>query len=293
MGLGIPNAIATSRSPPTRTVQPELRGFEKWLARGGVWAAQPALALLTTCGTADKRGLKAGTGPDGRVTDATAAAAGEFVGPSDYPTDEALAEMVDSYEALICWYYLPAGNGSASASGSSGTNENGGVSDGDDNNNEGNFSGRSAGGSGIACFVAYRDQGNRRHTASTDIDNSNGARARNPQVAELEQKRAAIKARARVRRRDEENGSQGSGSSSSSGSSDGGNGREEDLNANDFDPGALRVRVMLTGPGTAEQLRKATGVFLSAARNRNPVRSEMTEWLAPCMALATACVVIL
>lgn len=86
----------------------ELRSFEKWLARGGVWAAQPALAMLTTCGSTAPRGLKAGAGGD---NEAAATRAGEFVSPSDYPTDEALSEMVDPYEALICWFYPPAGSG--------------------------------------------------------------------------------------------------------------------------------------------------------------------------------------
>lgn len=201
-----------------------------------------------------------------RATSASAVAtAGEHVGPSDYPADEALGEMVDSFEALLCWFYLPAGGGndgdSNGASGSGGINS-GGRDD-----------------HGIACFVAYRDEGKHRHSAAAAATAANAASAenvgeggKNAQMAELEQKRAAIAARARGRRREQDGRSQNSGSSLSGGSSDGADGKEDGLDAHDFEPGALRVRVILSGLGTTEKLRKATGVFLSAARNRNPVR---------------------
>lgn len=203
--------------------------------------------MLTTCGSKDPAGVKARAGADGAVDPA---AVGEYVAPTDYPTDEALAEMVDPYEALICWFYVP-------------PCDVGGVEKG--------------GAAGVACFVAYNDEGKRRGGAvgnSGDLDTNQGGNEKNPRrLAQLERKRAAIKARARGGRLGE--GGEGfreSRSSSEDGLSEIGEGvAEDELDANEFEPGALRVRVIMAGPGTTEQLRKATGAFLSAARNPNPV----------------------
>lgn len=81
--------------------------------RGGVWAAQPAFGLLTSCGSITPKGLKAKTigGKGSGAAYGGGVRAGELVSPSDYPADEALSEMVDTYEALLCWFYLPAGTG--------------------------------------------------------------------------------------------------------------------------------------------------------------------------------------
>lgn len=255
---------------PRKHHNAEVRSFEKWLVRSGVWLAQPLLALLTTCGTMAPRGLKAGTGGNGTGTDdARAASSGrQFVAPSEYPTDEILAEMVDSFEALVCWFYLPDVGRSDPAGGTD--NDGGG--------------GQGAGGRGygseVACFVAYHDEGTRR---SDGADGSSTSGEQNSKkLADLEAKRAAIAARARDRRRRGEgggdNGAARSGSSVSGGSddsSDSGNdgvgGSEDELNAEDFEPGALRVRLLLASHGTTQQLRTATGAFLKAIRNRNPV----------------------
>lgn len=236
-----------------------------------MWAAQPVLALLTTCGTTTPRGLRAGTGAD--KSGDRAPAGKELVAPSEYPTDETLAEMVDPYEALVCWFYLPdegncdGGAGGGGDGGGGGTNEHGGV---------GGDGGGSRYGQGIACFVAYRDEGERR----LNEDNADGGgRKKSKRLADLEAKRAAIAARARDRgaqgKGAGEGGHAGSQSSVSSGDdfgdsgSDAGGGAE--LDANDFEPGTLRVRVILASAGTTQQLRKATGAFLKTTRNRNPV----------------------
>ncbi|CAN0006883.1 unnamed protein product, partial [Laminaria digitata] len=263
--------------PSQREVVRALRSFEKWLCRGGVWAAQPALALLTTCGTTAPRGIKAAVGADGVTTAATAATAGEYVAPSDYPTDEVLAEMVDAYEALICWFYTLPGD----------------DNDNNNNNNGGRGGGGgNGGGGGISCFVAYHDEGKRRPSASatttttaghgdpsdkkTDNIIADDDPSHKNKIAELEQKRAAIAARTRDRQQKKEGGdgqdSGGSSATSNSGDDAADDRREDELDALDFEPGALRVRVILGSQGTTELLRKATGVFLSAARNRNPVK---------------------
>ena len=238
-----------------------------------MWAAQPVLALLTTCGTAAPRGVKAGTGADGSGDAGARALAGkELVGPSEYPADETLAEMVDQYEALVCWFYLP-DEGGCDAGGS------GGGGGGDEH---GAGEGRKGYGQGIACFVAYHDEGERR----VDEDEADGAGGgKDPKkLADLEAKRAAIaeRARGRRRRRGEAGEADGGGggyagsrSSESSGdnSSDSGSDAkgDDEIDANDFEPGALRVRVILASDGTTQQLRKAAGAFLKTTRNRNPV----------------------
>lgn len=226
------------------------------------------LALLTTCGTAAPRGLKAGTGADGSGDAAARASAGtELVGPSEYPTDETLAEMVDQYEALVCWFYLPDGGSSDGGSG-------GGSGGGGDGGGRGY-------GQGIACFVAYHDEGESR-VNEDDAGGGGGGGGKNAKrLADLEAKRAAIAARARGRRPQGEEAAEdggyaaGSQSSASSGDdssdSDSDAGGEEELDANDFEPGVLRVRVILASAGTSQQLRKATGAFLKTTRNRNPV----------------------
>ena len=217
-------------------------------------------------------------GADGVTTAATAATAGEYVSPSDYPTDEVLAEMVDAYEALICWFYaLPgsggvdnddgSGGGSDTTTGRGGTGRTG-KQDGSGKRHDGESG-------GISCFVAYHDEGKRRRPSATNtaFGNDEPKGEQGSKIAELEEKRAAIAARARDRQREEEGDNQGSGSSATSNSGDNAAAvREQELDTLDFEPGALRVRVILASRGTTELLRKATGVFLSAARNRNPVR---------------------
>lgn len=279
------DAHAHSNHPKSRT---ELRSFEKWLVRSGVWSAQPVLALLTTCGTASPRGLRAGTGADASGNAAAAVGSSadrELVGPSEYPADESLAEMVDPYEALICWFYLPDGGRSENTGGSggssSGTNKDGVGGGGTDEGGGGDRGGGGRGGGkgygeGIACFVAYHDEGARRQNE----DSVNGRGKNSKKLADLEAKRAAIAARARDRKpqggEDGQGGSQsstssGSGSSSDSGTEDGGEGSEDELDAEDFEPTPLRVRVILASAGTTTQLRKTTGEFLKTTRNRNPV----------------------
>lgn len=257
--------------PPPHNKYTELRSFEKWLVRSGVWSTQPLLALLTTCGTAAPRGLKAGTVADGSgASTAKPSSDREFVAPSEYPTEEALAEMVDPYEALVCWFYLPDG-GSSDVGG--GATDGAGGGDGD-----GGGGGRSGYGQEVACFVAYHDEGKRRPSDDHGAKNGQGEK-HTKAVTDLEAKRAAIAARARGRRQqgeDADGGSQYSDSSiSSGGGSDGGTsgggGSDDELDAEDFEPGALRVRVVLASPGTTQQLRKATEAFLKTLRNRNPV----------------------
>lgn len=258
-----------------------------------MWAAQPVLALLTTCGTTAPRGLKAGTGADGSGDAAARASAGkELVGASEYPTDETLAEMVDQYEALVCWFYLPDGGscdgGGGGSDGVAGAGAGGGAGGGGGGANEHGVgeSGKRYG-KGVACFVAYRDEGDRR-VNEDDADAGGGGGGRNSKrLADLGAKRAAIAARARGRK---PQGGEGGGgyagaqSSSSSGddSSDSGSDArgEEELDANDFEPGALRVRVILASAGTTQQLRKAAGAFLKTTRNRNPVSGYDGETLA-------------
>lgn len=283
----------TTTTPPetltqTTTTKTELKSFEKWLIRSGVWAAQPVLALLTTCGTAAPRGLRAGTGADGSGDAAArAASAGkELVGASEYPADETLAEMVDQYEALVCWFYLPDGGccDGSSGSGSGDGGDDGGGGDGANEQGGGGGGGGRSYGQGIACFVAYHDEGERRAKegdGSVDGGGGGGRGGKNSKrLADLEAKRAAIAARARGRRPQGEEGGEGGGyagsqSSASSGddSSDSGSDArgDEELDAEDFEPGALRVRVILATAGTTEQLRKAAGAFLKTTRNRNPV----------------------
>lgn len=277
-----PGSIKNDYVPRQHNNISEIRSFEKWLVRSGVWLAQPLLALLTTCGTTAPGGLKAGTGADGTGADIPVAFGGrEHVAPSEYPTDEALAEMVDSYEALVCWFYLPDDGRSDSSSGG-GSNSSNSENDG----GGGGVGGRGYG-SEIACFVAYRDEGTRRSDGVDDPAADNNGRDGEPgkdasRLADLEAKRAAIAARARDRRRrGVAGGSQRSGSSASGGSDDGSSDSDSDgggeavnddeLDAEDFDPGALRVRLLLASPGTTQQLRKATGAFLKAIGNRNPV----------------------
>lgn len=169
--------------------------------------------------------------------------------------------MVDPYEALICWFYLPTAGGGGNASGI--------VTGGE--------KGSDIGGA-VACFVAYRDEG-KRSPKFGDNDNhtaTKGGREKIASAAELEQQRAAIAARERGRRQRQRGGGPDGGSHSSGSSSDGDHssavGKQEELDATEFDQGVLRVRVILAGPGTTAQLRKATDSFLSAARNRNPVK---------------------
>ncbi|CAM9536199.1 unnamed protein product, partial [Scytosiphon promiscuus] len=294
--VGVETAAAASNEwdlraiPSQREVVREIRSFEKWLARSGVWLAQPLLTLLTTCGTAAPRGLKAATGADGTGADAPGGVAGgDFVAPSEYPTDEVLAEMVDSFEALVCWFYLPDVGRSDSA---------GGVENGGDGSCGGGGAkgGKAAGGRGgygseVACFVAYHDEGTRRSDGADGLSKG-GERGRDAKrLAGLEAKRAAIAARARGRRRHGEDGGDdgpvNSGSSESGGGDDSGEsdndgprGSDDELNAEDFEPGALRVRLLLASPGTTQQLRKATGAFLKAIRNRNPVKRDVLSAFA-------------
>lgn len=212
------------------------------------------------------------------TTAATAVTAGEYVSPSDYPTDEVLAEMVDAYEALICWFYaLPGSRGVDNDDNNSGGNDSTAGRGGTGRTGKQNGGGKRHDGEsgGISCFVAYHDEGKRRRPSATNIasgiDEPKGEQEN--KIAELEEKRAAIAARARDRQQKEEGGDQGFGSSATSYSGDNAaDDREQELDALDFEPGALRVRVILASRGTTELLRKATGVFLSAARNHNPVR---------------------
>ncbi|CAM9264513.1 unnamed protein product, partial [Ectocarpus sp. 12 AP-2014] len=274
--VGVETAAAASTEwdlravPSQREVVKQLRSFEKWLVRSGVWSAQPLLALLTTCGTAAPRGLKAGTGADGSgASTAKSSSDREFVAPSEYPTEDTLAEMVDPYEALVCWFYLP--DGGSSDVGEGATDGAGGG--------DGDGGGRSGFGQEVACFVAYHDEGRRR--PSDDHGAKNGQGGKNTKaVNDLEAKRAAIAARARGRRQqgeDADGGSQCSDSSISSGDGSGGGtsgrgGSDDELDAEEFEPGALRVRVVLASAGTTQQLRKATEAFLKTLRNRNPVK---------------------
>ncbi|CBJ25838.1 tetratricopeptide repeat domain protein [Ectocarpus siliculosus] len=284
--VGVETAAAAStewdlRAVPSQgEVVKQLRSFEKWLVRGGVWSAQPLLALLTTCGTAAPRGLKAGTGADGSgASTAKPSSEREFVAPSEYPTEEALAEMVDPYEALVCWFYLPDG-GSSDVGG--GATDGAGGGDGD-----GGGGGRSGFGQEVACFVAYHDEGKRRPSDDHGAKNGQGGKDAKA-VTDLEAKRAAIAARARGRRQqgeDADGGSQYSDSSISSGDgsdggTSGGGGSDDELDAEDFEPGALRVRVVLASPGTTQQLRKATEAFLKTLRNRNPVKRNVLSAFA-------------
>lgn len=259
------------------------------MVRSGVWSAQPVLALLTTCGTVAPRGLRSGTGADasGGAAAVTAASADrELVGPSEYPADESLAEMVDPYEALICWFYLPDGGSSESTGGGSGGGaKNGSVSGGTfrggcGSSGDGSSGGGKGYGQGIACFVAYHDQGVRRQSGGGGERGERNSK----KLADLEAKRAAIAARARGRKpyggEDGHGGSQssassGGGSSSDSGSDDDGGGSGEEVDADDFEPAPLRVRVILASAGTTQQLRKATGAFLKTTRNRNPVSGDV------------------
>ena len=328
-------AFALSRNE--LSVRAALRSFEKWLCRGGIWAAQPSLALLTMCGTAAPRGIKAAVGTDGVTTAATTATIGEYVAPSDYPTDEVLAEMVDAYEALICWFYAVPGEDDGDSGGSDTTTttaaaagHGGGFGGGGGGTRGGKRSNYDGGSDGIVCFVAYHDEGKRRPSATTtatageakasdndnkpsdpnakasdvndkaggdmgnepsdktidkprDDDTASGTNESKPSatkentLAELEQKRAAIAARARDRQQKEEGDVKDADSSATSDSGDNADNREQEVDALDFEPGALRVRVILASHGTTELLRKATGVFLSAARNRNPVRDACLE----------------
>lgn len=261
---------ASTLAPTNFNAKSELKDFEKWLARGGVWAAQPALVMLTTCGTAVPRGLRAATGKDGAVTAATAAVVGEYVGPSDYPTDEALAEMVDTYEALLCWFYLPAdgdtGEGDRGIVGSGDTDNAAKAEGGGDYGRNKKPSEHSRSSRGVVCFVAYRDEPKRRPGADASHNGMSKSRLeKNAQEADVEQERNET----------EEGAFQNSGSSSSGDSNDSLNARKKDVDAEDFEPGPLRVRVVLGNPRTTKQLRKATGVFLSASRNRNPVRNNI------------------
>ncbi|CAM9498108.1 unnamed protein product, partial [Ectocarpus fasciculatus] len=274
--VGVETAAAASTEwdlravPSQREVVKQLRSFEKWLVRSGVWSAQPLLALLTTCGTAAPRGLKAGTGADGSgASTASPSSDREIVAPSEYPTEEALAEMVDPYEALVCWFYLPDGGGSDVGGGAiDGT----GGGDGDGGSGD-----RSGYGQEVACFVAYHEEGKRR--PSDDDGAKNGQGGKNTKaVTDLEAKRAAIAARARGRRQQGEDGNEGgsqysdSSISSGDGGNSGGGGSDDEVDAEDFEPGTLRVRVILASPGTTQQLRKATETFLKTLRNRNPVK---------------------
>lgn len=242
-----------------------------------MWVSHPELALLTTCGTLDPHGQKARTGSESAGS-AKAAATGELVGPSDYPSEDALAEMVDPFEALICWFYLPAGGGGNTNT--SGIASGGGENRGDD-----------VGGGAVACFVAYHDEGKRHakagdndKTHTTPMTTKSGREENTTTAAELEQQRAAIAARERGQRHRGRGGSPGGGShSGSAGSSSDGDhasaaGKEEELDATEFEPGVFRVRVVVAGPGTTAQLRKATDSFLSAARNRNPVSDALLSY---------------
>lgn len=219
------------------TAPSELQSFEKWITSRGLWVEQPTLALLTTCSSTAPRGLAAGNGTEP-----------ERVTPLDHPTNQALAEMIDPYEALLCWFY---------------SSPDGSI-DNDDGDDEAE----------LACFVAYHDEGKRRKpssdaTASKDADGHSTHRSLKP--AELEKKSSKIDARAR-------DGYQGSAegmpedSRTASGGGSCANDPNEEIDANDLDPGVLRVRVILSDPGTLVRLRQATKGFLSAMRNRNPVR---------------------
>ncbi|CAM9303645.1 unnamed protein product, partial [Hapterophycus canaliculatus] len=73
--------------------------------------------------------------------------------------------------------------------------------------------------------------------------------------------------------------SSGSDDSSIDGN-DGGGASDDELNAEDFEPGALRVRLLLASPGTTQRLREATGMFLKAIRNRNPVKRNVLSAFA-------------
>lgn len=255
------------------------------------------LALLTTCGTAAPQGLRAGTGADASGNAAAGAGSSkdrELVGPSEYPADESLAEMVDPYEALICWFYLPDGGTSERSGGSGGSSRaaskdgvgGGGTDDGGHSNHGGGGKGGGKGyGKEVACFVAYHDEGTRRQTEDDGVD-AGGKNSK--KVAGLEAKRAAIAARARGRKPQggdgqggsESSASSGSGSSSDSGTDGGGGVGEDELDAEDFEPTPLRVRVILASPGTTQQLRKTTGEFLKTTRNRNPVSGDVKSYSA-------------
>lgn len=211
------------------------------------------------------------------TTAATAATAGEYVAPSDYPTDEVLAEMVDAYEALICWFYALPGSRGGDDDNNGGSDATAGLSaiGGATGKQDGNKL-HDGGSGGISCFVAYHDEGKHRPSATTTAGQDEPGGKKDSKIAELEEKRAAIAARARDRQQKEKGDGQDSGSSATSNSGDNADDREHELDALDFEPGALRVRVILASHGTTELLRKATGVFLSAARNRNPVRGFAT-----------------
>lgn len=222
---------------------------------------QPALALLTTCSSTAPGGLAAGTGTEPAAASAKSMAA-KRVTPLDHPTDKALAEMVDPYEALLSWFYSSP-DGSINAGGS--------VAN-DDVDDEAE----------LACFVAYYDKGKRRKTSSDDTA-SKDADERSNQVtikpADLEKKRCTINARARDGYRGAAEGMP-EDSHPPSGEGSSANSMNEEIDANDFEPGVLRVRVILSEPGTRDKLREATKGFLSAMRNRNPVRCFYTHPIA-------------
>ena len=224
----------------------ELLRFEKWLARSGAWAEQPTLALLTTCGAQEPRGFKAEAGVHNTV-EAVGSMNGERLMPSDYPSDEVLAEMVDPYEALLCWYHIPPG----------GSGSNGRRKFVEDDGTETRWAGNRANGdiddaTRIACFVAYHDQGKPR------------------KVDDLKKKHTEIGTKVHDRRQDTENGASGRLRLSSEGGAIPTK-VDDEINANDFKTGPFRVRMILADPGTSEKLRRATEAFLSAMSNRNIV----------------------
>lgn len=229
------------------TAPSELQSFEKWIISRGLWAEQPTLALLTTCSSTAPRGLAAGNGAEPATTSVKSMSS-ERVTPLDHPTNQALAEMIDPYEVLLCWFY---------------SSPDGSI-DNDDVDDEAE----------LACFVAYHDEGERHKpssdvTAGKDADERRNKRSLKP--FEIEKKCSKIDAKARDSYQDIAEGMPEDSCPASGGGSNA-NDMNEEIDANDFDTGVLRVRVILSGPGTLDKLRQATKGFLSAMKNRNPVR---------------------
>lgn len=215
--------------------------------------------------------------------------------PSDFPTDGVLSEMLDPFEALVCWFYVPSPRSEELGDE---------VEDGD--------------GSGcVSCFVAYRERGGRtqpggpadgegpdeigmnrsedeRGAAATEASRENkesqedlddvdmapsdtnnekrvGREKRPAVAAELRRQRAAVQAQAQAQARVEAARRSGPAGEWDEQDQDS-DSDDNQVDASEYEPGALRMRVIMSNPGTVEQLQRATAAYLSALRTPNPVR---------------------